>query len=339
MIGKHVATFAGHRLFAQCACLAILAALMGTVEQAWGSDDDIVNTYGFETNPPNGPPAGFSTTFNGDGKLEGQVNPIGSGQFNSPGQWVRTLTGTGTSTAIVQSTVFAPGGGNQAVRYDRAPNSEVRWAVPVNALAYPDYDPNDPNPILPNGQPQQPCICITWDMSVLQTVSNTTGPFFGVEAYDNDNNPVATLGSLGVNSTTGEVVYQSAVTGPGVGGDFTNTGSFVTLGANNWNRFQIKLDYSTLQYTVYLNGNTLGTIGFVDEFNYPGQMYQLSDVDISGLSMAGDSVSMGLTGTAYFDNFLVREGMCIPEPNTLLLVASGLGLIASAGRRQRPVRV
>ena len=91
--------------------------------------DDIVNAKGFEPNPP----YGFSTTFLTTGQLEGQINPPGTGQVISPGQWLRTRT-TGTSTAFVQSAVFAPGGGTQAVKVTRAANSDDRWAVPVNAL-------------------------------------------------------------------------------------------------------------------------------------------------------------------------------------------------------------
>src|SRR5436190_1110212 len=80
-----------------------LSVFLGTamlalcVQKLSASDDDIVNAKGFE---PGSPPNGFSTTFLGTGQLEGQINPPGSGQLISPGQWLRTK-GTGTSTAFV----------------------------------------------------------------------------------------------------------------------------------------------------------------------------------------------------------------------------------------------
>src|SRR4051794_6966736 len=80
-----------------------LVSLTCWVRSASAGDDDIVNAKGFEPNPP----YGFSTTFLTTGQLEGQINPVGSGQVISPGQWLRTR-GMGTSTATVQSAVFAP---------------------------------------------------------------------------------------------------------------------------------------------------------------------------------------------------------------------------------------
>jgi len=301
-----------------------IALTFGGAANVLASDDDIVNANGFETSSP---PNGFSTTFLGTGQLEGQINPPGSGQVISPGQWLRTK-GTGTSTALVESTVFAPGGGNQAVQVNRAANTNAdqRWAVPVNALAYPDY----PNP--PPGQAPQPCICITWDMRVEHSAGNgdtTFGPFFAVEAYDDDGNPAALLGSLGVDAATGEVLYQAAGTG-----FLTATGSLVNYG--QWNRFQMKLDYSTHDYSLLLNGNMLGTIGFVDQNNVVGGLNEFSDADIAGLAAAGDPLSQALPGTAYYDNFLVREGTCatVPEPASIGLAIVSLCALVS-GRRCR----
>lgn len=296
-------------------CLAMMCVLAGDAREASADDDDIVNAMGFEPNPP----YGFSTTFLTTGQLEGQINPPGEGQILPPGQWQRTPGGT--STAVVQSAVFAPGGGTQAVRVDRAANNDVRWAVQVDHLGYPDY----PNPFPP--EPVQPCICIDWAMRVEQTLgaADTLGPFFGVEAYD-DATRIGLLGSLGVDATTGDVLYQA--TGTGV---LTETGSVVNFG--EWNRFQIKLDYSTDQYTIFRNFATLGTFGFVD----PG-LNQFSDADISALAAAGDAASQALIGTAYFDNFLVREGACpIPEPTAFVLIALGL-FMACCTRQRRATR-
>jgi hypothetical protein len=288
--------------------LLALVVVVGFAGTTFADDDDVVNANGFELP--------FTTVFGGTGQLEGQVNPPGEGQVLAPGQWQRTPGGT--STAVVQSTVFAPGGGTQAVRVNRAANNDVRWAVQVDHLGYPDY----PNPFPP--EPAQPCMCVKWDMRVEQTqgAAGTLGPFFGVEAYD-DASGIALLGSLGVDATTGDILYQATGTG-----FLTETGSTVNFG--QWNNFQIKLDYSTDQYTIYRNGASLGSFGFVD-----GDLDQFSDADISALAAAGDAASMALTGIAYFDNFLVREGACaIPEPTTFAMI--GFGFVgASLVRRNR----
>jgi hypothetical protein len=297
-------------------------ALIGLASNAWATDADIVNAAGFE-------PPSFTTTFLGTGQLEGQVNPPGFGQVISPGQWLQTK-GPGLGTARVQSTVVK--NGVQAVEVNKAANSDDRWAVPVNHLGYPDY----PNPFPP--EPAQPCICIAWDMRVQQSAGNgdtTFGPFFGVEAYDDDGNPVGLLGSLGVDAATGDVLYQAAGTG-----FLTETGVLVSFGA--WNHFQIKLDYSTHQYDVILNGvKLIPSIGFVDQTNIPGGLNEFSDADISAIAAAGNAASLALTGTAYYDNFLVREGMCnlVPEPTTSVLTAMGLAMVPWMARRHRRARV
>jgi hypothetical protein len=313
--------------FGSAFCVALLSTVC-IVHSTFADDDDIVNSFGFEPTPPAVGSTTFFTTgpFGSapvPGQLEGQVNPAGEGQFGSPGQWLKTK-GTGASQAVVQSTVFRSGGGNQAVKVDRAANSDQRWAVPVNALGYPDF------PIPPVGEPAQPCICITWDMRVEQSAGNgntTFGPFFGVETYDDDGNPVGLLGSLGVDATTGEVLYQAANSGV-----LTPAGPIVSFGA--WNKFQIKLDYSTHQYSTFLNDVMMGTIAFVDQTNIPGGLDQFSDADIAAVAAAGDPVSLALAGTAYYDNFLVREGQCIPEPSTVLLAVFGF-MAAQLGRRSR----
>jgi hypothetical protein len=299
-----------------CACMAFAVVLSCGVGRTLADDDDIVNAGGFELP--------FTTVFGGTGQLEGQVNPAGEGQILAPGQWLRTQ-GAGLSSAVVQSTVFAPGGGTQAVKVDRASNSDDRWAVPVNHLAYPDY----PNPSPP--EPAQPLICISWDMRVEQSPVPVNGfaPLFGVEAYDDDGNPVALMASLLVDSGSGDVLYQAQDTG-----FLTETGSVVTFGA--WNRFHIELDYSTHLYELRLNNTSLGTFGFVDQNNVVGGLNQFSDADIAAIAGGGDPASLAATGTAYFDNFLVREGMCIPEPAAAVLAA--VGVIAMQARRRHSRR-
>ncbi len=314
MIGKYIATLADQRLFAPCVGLAILFGLSCGVREASALDRDIVNAAGFE-----GP--AFTTTFLGTGQLEGQVNPVGFGQIISPGQWLRPL-GTQTGTGVVQNTVFAPGGGTQAVKIDRISNSPDRWGIPVNNQAYPEY------PVPPPGEAAQPCICIKWDMRVNGPAGNPLtdfGPYFGVEANDDDTNGLSLLGSLGVDATTGEVLYQA----PGTG-NLTAAGPVTVFGT--WHNYQMKLDYSTHAYTIYYDKVALGSFAFVD-----GPEDQFSEANILALAASGAPADLVRAGTAFFDNFLVREGMCdvVPEPATLALVVVGLLLAPGVARRQR----
>jgi hypothetical protein len=252
----------------------------------------------------------FDTTFAGTGQLEGQTPAT----FN--GTWLRTK-GVGLSTADVQTAV--DNGGLQAVRVDRVANSDDRWAVPVSG--YPSIG--------------QRYICIDWDMRVEQTTgaANTFGPFFGVEAYDDDAATIGLLGSLGVDATTGDVLYQAEDTG-----FFTETGALVTFG--QWNNFHIQLDFLLHEVMVALNGSVIATTGFVDHNNIPGGLNEFTDADISAIAAAGDAASQALGGTAYFDNFVVVESMlpCIPEPTSLALAVLGFGAVAGTGRSRRAGR-
>ena len=63
----------------------------------------------------------YTTTAFGNGMLEGQ--PVGV-----PPVWQRTVL-AGPSTANIQNTVFAPGGGTQAVQMNRAAGATDRWGV------------------------------------------------------------------------------------------------------------------------------------------------------------------------------------------------------------------
>jgi hypothetical protein len=300
-------------------CLAVVGMLSLGVGAASAVDRDIVNAAGFEVGLP---PNGFTTTFLGTGQLEGQVNPPGFGQIISPGQWLRPL-GTQTGTGVVQAAVVKDGA--QAVRIDRVGDSPDRWGIPVNNQAYPEY------PVPPPGEPAQPCLCINWDMRVNGPAGDPLtdfGPYFGVEANDDDVSGLSLLGSLGVDATTGEVLYQSPTSVPV--GALTPAGPVTAFGT--WHNYQMKLDYSTHDYTIYYDQVPLGTFAFVD-----GPEDQFSEANILALAASGAPADLVRAGTAFFDNFLVREGMCnvIPEPTTVMLAALGLTLVPYVARRRR----
>jgi hypothetical protein len=197
--------------------------------------------------------------------------------------------------------------GSQAVQVNKVANSDDFWGVPVD------------------GYPALQYICIDWDMKVLQTSgpSGTFGPFFGVDAYDDEANPVARLGTLGVDSSTGDVVYIDQ-------DGFVQESAFdAAFGA--WNSYRMILDYGNDETSLFFNGNFIATFDFVDG-EVPG-LDEFTDANIAAFALGFDSVSQALTGTAFFDNFTIVETSenKIPEPSTALLLAIGL----AAGMRRR----
>ncbi len=278
---------------------AALLTVSMTANYGWSQGTTIVDSGGFE------PAAGYTTTFLGTGQLEGQ--PLAQ-------PWLRTVGGT--STAIVQNTVV--GSGTQAVQVDRHPNSDARWAIPLF------------------GWPSQPIVVVDFDMRVSQTPGGMSfGPFFGSESYDTDGvgSGVGLFGSLGVDATTGDVLYQAEDTG-----FLTETGA--TVNFDEWNHYRMILDFTFDRYSTYLNNSFLTTTGFVDRAN---GLDQLTDSDISTFAAGGDAASKALAGQAFFDNFLVRQfpnlaavppALLIPEPTTGLLACLGGVVLLKVRRRE-----
>ena len=144
-------------------------------------------------------------------------------------------------------------------------------------------------------------VTITWAMRVQGPAGNVAtqfGPFFGVEAYDDTSGFIALIGSLGVDATTGDVLLQEATTG-----FFVETGATSAFGV--WNNFEIRMNFTTKQYSVFFNGAFLRTEGFVDQANKPGGINRITDATLAGLTAAANSDA--LTGTAYFDNFQTKD--------------------------------
>jgi hypothetical protein len=235
----------------------------------------VVDTHGFES-------PFFNASFGGNGKLEGQPS-------TPSGTWVRT-GGPQVGTAKVQTAVKLSG--SQALRIDRGANSDDNWAVVVS------------------GQPVAQYLSMEWDMRVEQTAGSqgTFGPLLGCAAYDGTTS-IGLLGSLGVDATTGDVLYQQQTTG-----FLVPTGVLAGFGA--WHHYGVELNYSTHQYTVYYDDVPIGSDGFVDQFNVAGGLNHFTDGDIFATAAAGDPASLALTGTAYMDNFIVHNGQ-VPEPASI----------------------
>lgn len=268
----------------------------------------IVDSSGFES-PKFDVTFGPGGTGTGVGQLEGQT------PFTFNGTWQRTQSGS-TSTANVQTAVKLTG--NQAVKVTRPTNStDERWGVPVSG--YPSI----------GGR----YICISWDMRVEETVvprnpQTNFGPFFGVEAYDDDGNAVGLMGSFGVDASNGEVLIQQANTG-----FFAAPGPVVAFGS--WHNYMIELDFLTHTYKYILDNVALGMEGYVDQI-ISGGLNEFSEADISTLAAAGNAGSLALGGSAYFDNFKVLDGPCpVPEPSALVLGMLGLCGVAARRRARR----
>ncbi len=226
----------------------------------------LIHSGGFEA------PA-YSPTFAGTGRLAGQAATTLSGV--SAGVWQQV---GGNGTAVVQSSVVKSG--SQAIRVNRAANSDDRWSVSVPP------------------QSAERFITIEWDMYVASSAPTTAfGPFFGIEAYDSSGG-VNRIGMLGVDAATSEVLYgdQSIGLVPAPGGAMAPL--------NVWNSFKIVIDFSLDLYVGYVNGSQVVSTPF--EF---AAANEFTDADISAIAAGGDAASLARTGTAYFDNYLVRSGI------------------------------
>jgi hypothetical protein len=215
------------------------------------------------------------------GPLYQQTNP---GPQQPPKTWVG-IDQLGTLTNVVNGAVVQLETANDKVlKVDRIAGVDNRWTVPLG-----------------NAFPSHRFMLVDWDMRVIGTGDqNVLGPFFGVEAYDEaGTGGLGLLGTLGVDATTGDVVYQAPVTGA-----LTDTGKTVVL--DEWNSFGMVFDFMTDQYSTYLNGERVTMTAFVDA-NLG--LNHFTDADISALAAFNDSASINQTGTAYFDNFRVLDGV------------------------------
>lgn len=206
--------------------------------------------------------------------LEGQFEVVENS--SSTHKWLSA--GDGLGTAMVQDAISESG---KAVKVTRASNSDDRWAIYVGDLDYPHYRN----------------ITINWDMYVAPTgaTGNVFGPFLGVDTYDDTQGSINVLGALGVDATTGDVLYQAQGTGR-----LTEAGSPISF--NQWHSFEIRLDFLNDRYEVIVDGGLRASDGFVDATSA-----NFSDADIAAFAAAADGVSQSEEAVAYFDNFRVLE--------------------------------
>jgi hypothetical protein len=222
------------------------------------------------------------------------------GQDVANGPWQKS--GNNASTGLVQIAVKQAG--LQALAASRAPTAggDARWGVS--------------KPI-----PGATRVIISFDMNVQPSAlpAGSFGPFIGVEAYDELNNAPLLAGSLGVDATTGDVLYQEAGTG-----FLVETGALAAFGT--WNSYKLVLDYTADRYSIFFNGNLLATSGFVD-----GGINDFTDAPVAVLAAGGDALSLSAAGTGFFDNYTIEHE--IPEPGSALLGLIPMVMLATSRRR------
>ena len=188
--------------------------------------------------------------------------------------------------ATVQTGGGSPSG-PQSVQLSRAVNSYDWWRVRINGGA---------------GVTPQRFALVDWDMRVNQTAGLGLGPFFGIDVYDHaDNNPNGRLGGLGIDAHTGQLLYVSGATG------FTAPANNPLVDFGTWNHFRIVVDYQPHTYSVYLNGTQWkSAIPFVD--GTPG-LNKITNASVAAVPVQGDFDSLAAPGTAFIDNFVIRDGL------------------------------
>ena len=116
--------------------------------------------------------------------------------------------------------------------------------------------------MLTTGFPASPTdlISIEWDMNILPSGVSfpSFGPFFGVEAYALPGGGQTVLGSLGVDTATGEILYLHPVNG------YTVAPS-LPVAPNTWHTYELLLDFGSDKYSIFYDGASLVSgIDFTD---------------------------------------------------------------------------
>lgn len=221
---------------------------------------------------------GFETPTYTAGALPGQD---GWAVIHPPGS-------PSTTSAVVQDQVALTG--SQALRVDRGSNSDGFFYNFGNGGS------RDGPYALLSGR----YVSIDWDMRY-ETVPPTSlgfGPFFGVQVFDETSDPVRQIATLGVDSAANEFLYQQG-----------NDGQFLALEQATpgvWNHYRLELDFQNSVYSMFLDGELMQTEAFVEP---GGGISRWTDIDIVGIAAGGDANSQANEGTAYFDNFIVRDGL------------------------------
>ncbi|HSV14114.1 MAG TPA: PEP-CTERM sorting domain-containing protein [Tepidisphaeraceae bacterium] len=246
------------------------------------------------------------TRFNPAYVAPGEPSVVGNLRDQDPAvnQWLYSGPNTATSTTgtarVINTTSLSP---SQSVQVDRI-SADNRWAAPNVAIT-------------PAGSLN--VVDISWDMNVLPTTTDSSkfGPFFGIEAYGGTG---VRLGAVGVDATTGELLYESPTFNVV---DFNPSTGFGFQPGAGWHHYQMEFNYGSDTYNAWVDGvQKLSGQAFLNAST------QFTDADISALQAAPTGFD-NATGTAYFDNYVVTS---VPEPTSAMLI--GLATLALGCRRR-----
>ena len=124
------------------------------------------------------------------------------------------------------------------------------------------------------------------------------------------------IGSVTVDATTGDVLYQEA--GSGV---LLPTGNVVAFGV--FHHFSFAADFSTMTYSIFLDEELLQTEPFMDN-----TAMRFTDAPLVTFAATADTLTTA-TGTAYFDNYVIST---IPEPGMMSLFLAGAAMLRRTQR-------
>lgn len=221
--------------------------------------------------------------------------------------WFDFAAGTGgNSTATVFSDAGLAADGNKAVRIDRAgadgSTGSTGFGVPLPTA------------------PQERYVIIEFDLNATDINANSVfGPGFGIELFTTGNNQVAGFGIDAGDASFFQFTVDDIL--------FSDEG----LVREVYQEWMITVDLVDEQYTVVVDGNTIGTTAF---FNGAFFDYDFGDriTDASIVTFATDGSAPNAEGVAYIDNYIVTTE--VPEPSSVIAIVV-LGGTVFARRRRR----
>ncbi|HVT88809.1 MAG TPA: PEP-CTERM sorting domain-containing protein [Tepidisphaeraceae bacterium] len=160
-------------------------------------------------------------------------------------------------------------------------------------------------------------VSIKWAMFVTSGAPGfvTEGdPFFGISAFDQLGNRIA---SAGINAANGALAISDSSSSTS---EFAN---LFTDALNTWHNYELDLNFGDSTFHIFVDGTEKGT-----GFGFVAASTDFGDADINAFGLTNP---LQTTGLAYFDNYVVS----VPEPSMFMIVASGL---AAALRHRRATK-
>jgi hypothetical protein len=169
--------------------------------------------------------------------------------------------------------------------------------------------------------PFTPVAGVTNDVLVSWTeayTASTGNPLFGIQVFDGN----SSVALAGIDATTGLLVVENPTGTDELGSNF-----FQGVAGTYYN-FLLALNYTTQQYSIYINGSSMPA----DTESFATPATQFTDADILTYVLGGGNAN----GDGYFDNYLVQAQNTVPEPASLsAMAAASLLLVRRPGNDRR----